>query len=96
MHASKVLFTSLSLIAGLVAADDVCCDRGTADIDSTCKNLNLSAFCCSFVNADIGSGCDRNDAFPVGRNINGSAPAGLACKTQTGGLPGFLGCASNN
>ncbi|KDN67449.1 hypothetical protein CSUB01_06465 [Colletotrichum sublineola] len=51
MRASKVLFTSLSLIAGLVAADDVCCDRGTDDIDSTCKSLNLFAFCHNYVAA---------------------------------------------
>ncbi|KAK1996794.1 hypothetical protein LX36DRAFT_101491 [Colletotrichum falcatum] len=88
MHASTVLFASLSLLAGLVAADN-CCNNGTPDPSNTCVSRNLNSFCCSNINADVGRGCDGNADFPTGR---AAGAAGLgSCKS--GSSTGIIACA---
>ncbi|KAK2005523.1 hypothetical protein LZ32DRAFT_672845 [Colletotrichum eremochloae] len=81
MYASKVLFASLSLLAGLVAADDFCCeDKLIADPSDTCSG---NAFCCDKnSNADIGRGCDKDKEFPTGKSIVEFSSFG--CKTSSG------------
>ncbi|WDK22431.1 hypothetical protein CGRA01v4_13721 [Colletotrichum graminicola] len=88
MHASKVLFISLSLLAGLVAADDFCCeDKLIADPSDTCTG---NAFCCDEnSDADSGSGCDKNKKFPTGKSIVEFSNFG--CKTS-GGANGTISC----
>ncbi|KAK2036985.1 hypothetical protein LZ31DRAFT_193926 [Colletotrichum somersetense] len=68
MYASKVLFVSLSLLAGIVTATDFCCeDKLINDPSDICPG---NAFCCDKnTDADSGRGCDKNKNFPTGKSI---------------------------
>ncbi|KAK2035959.1 hypothetical protein LZ31DRAFT_511642 [Colletotrichum somersetense] len=92
MHAFKIFFTSVSILAGL-AAGDRCCNSGTDDVDDFCSsqntlNHNVVAFCCDETDADKGHGCDGNANFPIGQKI--SVAAALNC--TSGGATGFIAC----
>ncbi|WDK10895.1 hypothetical protein CGRA01v4_02174 [Colletotrichum graminicola] len=74
MHALTVLFASLSLLTGLVAAQgipggDLCCGDPLNDPKSICPG---ASFCCDGnSDADVGTGCDKNKDFPIGRSFSG-------------------------
>ncbi|KAK2030654.1 hypothetical protein LX32DRAFT_651457 [Colletotrichum zoysiae] len=90
MHASTVLFASVSLLAGLVAAQasDSCCNGGTTDPRGTqCSSRGLNTFCCSNDNASKGKGCDGNAEFPTGRTLISTFATQFTC--QSGGKTGF-------
>ncbi|KAK2059794.1 hypothetical protein LY76DRAFT_436845 [Colletotrichum caudatum] len=94
MHASTVLFASLSLLAGLVAAQasDSCCNGGTTDpLGTKCSSRGLNTFCCSDDNASKGKGCDGNTAFPFGRTLISLFSDDLKCESN--GVTGFPACA---
>ncbi|WDK20963.1 hypothetical protein CGRA01v4_12252 [Colletotrichum graminicola] len=89
MHASKIFFTSLSMLAGLAAGEDQCCNSGTADIDDFCTSQStLDHQVCDNTNPNKGRGCDRDTNFPIGQQI--SEPSTLSC--TSGGATGFLAC----
>ncbi|KDN71578.1 hypothetical protein CSUB01_12168 [Colletotrichum sublineola] len=93
MHASKILFTSLSLLAGLAAAQgvpggDICCSDAQSAPAGTCTS-GKTAFCCDLsTNADIGSGCDNNKDFPNGKAFNGIS----STSCTSGGSSGTFMC----
>ncbi|KAK1954720.1 hypothetical protein LY78DRAFT_593708 [Colletotrichum sublineola] len=93
MHALKILFSSLYLLAGLAAGYIHCCNSGTDDVDDFCDsqstlNHKVLSFCCDTTDANHGRGCDGNKNFPTGTNT--SAAADLSC--QSGGATGFIAC----
>ncbi|KAK1561721.1 uncharacterized protein LY79DRAFT_530902 [Colletotrichum navitas] len=92
MHASTVLFASLSLLAGQVlAGTGRCCNGGTDDFQNFCKNKNLNSFCCSTRDPNLGIGCDGFKQFPTGRDTQVDVPFAPTCTSidQTG----FISCA---
>ncbi|EFQ36856.1 uncharacterized protein GLRG_12002 [Colletotrichum graminicola M1.001] len=92
MHASTVLFVSLSLLAGQVLATGRCCNGGTDDFQNFCKSSNLNSFCCTTRDPNSGRGCDGDTEFPTGRDtkIDG-VPFAPSC--TSGGQTGFVACA---
>ncbi|KAK2022282.1 hypothetical protein LX32DRAFT_645635 [Colletotrichum zoysiae] len=95
MHALTVLFTSMSLLAGLAAGQgipqgDICCGQPIPDTNKSCTGR--TAFCCDHdTNANIGSGCDKNTDFPIGRFPQGFIFPASTC--QSGNSQGTVTCA---
>ncbi|WDK10688.1 hypothetical protein CGRA01v4_01967 [Colletotrichum graminicola] len=91
MRAATILFANLAVLAGMVAAQDFsgdisspvtgfrCCAGGTADSSGDCKFLGLNSFCCSDFDASSGIGCDDDEFFPTGHNIQALAPVSEGC-----------------
>ncbi|KAK1973293.1 hypothetical protein LZ30DRAFT_611270 [Colletotrichum cereale] len=90
MHALTVLFTSLSLLGSLGAAQK-CCNGGTDDPSKRCKEINKDSFCCSTRDFDGEGGCDGVTEFPTGRTI--ILDTGGSCTSGEKKLPGSIVCA---
>ncbi|WDK09356.1 hypothetical protein CGRA01v4_00634 [Colletotrichum graminicola] len=101
-----ILFTPLSLLAGLVTAGPLaqslqsresgflCCNAGVADPSNSCKSKGQNSFCCSGIPADQGSGCDIfPDSFPTGRNVL-SAAQEVDCEVNEFTSSCNIGCSS--
>ncbi|KAK2022070.1 hypothetical protein LX32DRAFT_711025 [Colletotrichum zoysiae] len=92
MHAFRILFISVFILAGL-AAGDHCCNSGTDDVDDFCFSQStldhtVVAFCCDDTDPNSGRGCDGNTNFPIGQKT--SVAGAISC--TSGGATGFLAC----
>ncbi|TLD07054.1 hypothetical protein PgNI_10923 [Pyricularia grisea] len=74
-----------------VTGTKCCSSEPTEDINNYCKNVNLTAYCCSNIRSDQGTGCDGGIGWTTGRLIQMTRwDSRSACKAAN--RFGFIGC----